>query len=123
MYRNLDAHWGSPRKAVGGFERTGAFDGEEHAGVWRDNVVPTVFPDEVGLEPEQPPVGPGVGGTEGICGGERDAGPGCPVVHPFHAAREGDDGERGVGHCGRETEDDGGEGKERGEGERRVLKG
>ena len=123
---NLDAHGGGPRKAIGGLERAGALDGEEHARVSGDEVVPTVFPDEVGLEPEQPPVGTGVGGTEGVCGGERDAGPGCPVVHSLYGAGERDDGERGVGHW-REGDGGGWEGARRGEGrgsgKGRVLKG
>lgn len=106
-----------------GFKRTGAFYGKEHARVWGGNVVPTVFFDEVGLEPEQPPVSTGVGGTEGICGGKGDASPGSPVVHALYAAGKRDDGERGVGHGRRGTTEErrGGQGEVGVRGE--VLKG
>jgi len=126
VYWDLDAHSGGPGQTIGRLERTRTFDGEEHARVWGSNVVPTVFLDEVGLEPEQPPVGTGVGGTESVCGGERDTSPGSPVVHPLYATRKRDDGERGVGHCGRGTEDRRWRWARRGEGGpggRRVLMG
>ena len=117
VYRNLDAHGGGARETVGRLERTGAFDGEKHARVWGGDIAPTVLFDEVGLEPEEPAVGTGIGCAEGICAGERDAGPGGPVVHSLYAARETDDGGRGVGHGG------GGERGRwgRGSGGRRVL--
>ena len=117
VYWDFDAHGRGARQAVLGFERTGAFDGEEHAGVDGGNVVPTVFPDQVGLEPKQPLMGTGVGGTESVCGGERDAGPGSPVVHSLYAAGKRDDGEGGVGHSVWRR------GEREGEGEVRVKGG
>ena len=116
VYGNLDAHGGCSGQTVGGLERTGTLDGEEHTRVRGGHIAPTVLFDEVGLESEEPAVGTGVGCAEGICAGEGDAGPGSPVVHALYAAGETDDGGRGrVGHCGRGGED--GE-EERGQRER-----
>ena len=101
VYRNLDAHGGGPGQTTGGLERTRAFDAEEHASIDGGHIAPAVLFYELRLEPEQPPMGTGVGGSEGVCAGERDAGPGSPVVHSLYAARETDDGgRRGVGHWG-----------------------
>ena len=75
VFWNFDAHGWGPREAVGRLERTGTFDGEEHTRVSGDDIVPTVFVDELGLGEEQPPVSADVGGTESFCSGERDAGP------------------------------------------------
>jgi hypothetical protein len=108
--RDLDAQRGGTRQAVGGLEGTGTFDAEEHTRVRGGHIAPAVAFDEVGLEPEEPTVGTGVGGAEGVRTGERDAGPGCPVVHALYAAGETDDG--GVGHGGR------GEGRGRTRGKR-----
>ena len=108
MDGDFDPQGGGPRETVGGFERTRTFDGEEHAGVCGGDFAPTVFVDEVGLEPKEPSVGPGVGGAESIRASEGDAGPGRPVVHALHVAGETDDWERGVGHWGGGM---GGEGK------------
>ena len=104
MHRDFDTHGGGPRQTVWGFERTRAFDGEKHTGIRGGDITPTVLGDEVGFEPEEPPVGTGIGGTEGVGTGEGNASPGCPVVHSLYAARETDDGEGGVGHGGGGTE-------------------
>jgi len=100
VYWNLDAHGRGPGQTVGGLEWTRAFDAEEHTRVDGGNIAPTVLVDEVGLEPQEPPVGTGVGGAKSICASEGDAGPGRPVVHSLHAARETDYRGRGIGHCG-----------------------
>ena len=100
VYRNLDAHGGGARQAIGRLERTRTLDAKEHARVGRGYIAPAVLFDEVGFEPEEPAVGTGIGGAESVCAGEGDAGPGGPVVHAFYAAGEGDDGGRGIGHGG-----------------------
>ena len=114
---DLYAHRGGTRETVGGFVRTGAFDGKEHARVCGGNVVPTVFLDEVGLESEQPPVSTSVGGTESVGGCERDTGSGSPVVHSLYATGKRDDGEGGVGHWRWGTEESEERGGERVRGE------
>ena len=86
MDRDFDAQGGGPRETVGGFERTGTFDAEEHTRVRGGDIAPTVFVDEVGLESEEPPVGTGVGGAESVRASEGDAGPGRPVIHSLHVA-------------------------------------
>lgn len=107
---DFDAQGGGPREAVGGFERTRTFDAKEHTRVRGGDIAPTVFVDEVGLESKEPSVGTGVGGAESVRACEWDAGPGRPVIHSLHVARETDDWERIVGHCG-EGGRMGGEGK------------
>jgi hypothetical protein len=119
VYWNFNTHGGGTGETVWGFVRTGAFYGEEHARVRGGDIVPTVIADQVGLESEQPLVSTGVGCAESVCGGERDASPGSPVVHPFYAAGERDDGEGGVGHFGWEERARRGEGG--GSGKRRVV--
>jgi hypothetical protein len=108
VYRNLDAQGRGARQTAGRLERAGTLDGKQHAGVGEGHVVPAVLFGEVGLEPEEPPVGAGVGGAESVCAGEGDAGPGGPVVHALYAAGEEDDGGSGVGHGGWGGGDEGG---------------
>ena len=96
MDRDFDAQGGGTRQAVGGLERAGTFDAKEHTRVCGGYIAPAVILDEAGLEPEEPTVSTGIGGAEGVGTGERDACPGCPVVHAFYAAGETDD--RRVGH-------------------------
>jgi len=86
VYRDLDAHCGGARQAIGRLERARTFDAEEHTRVGGGHIVPTVLGDEVGLEPEEPTVGTGIGGAESVCASEGNAGPGCPVVHALYAA-------------------------------------
>jgi len=118
---DFDAQGGGPRETVGGLERTGTFDGKEHARVWWGDIAPTVLVDEVGLEPEEPPVGTGVGGAESVRASEGDAGPGRPVVHSLYVARETDDWEGGVGHWGRRMGERARRREGRGPGKRKVL--
>lgn len=106
---NFYAQGGGTWESTGGLERTWALDAKEHTRVGGGNIAPTVFFDEVRLEPEQPPVGTVVGGPEGICAGERDASPGSPVVHSLYTAGKVNYGGRGIGH-------DGGGGEMEGEG-------
>ena len=100
MYRDFDAHCGGARQAVGGLERAGTFDAKEHTRVGRGHIAPTVVLDEAGLEPEEPAVGTGIGGAKSVGTGERDAGPGGPVIHALYAAGETDDGRVGHGERG-----------------------
>ena len=52
VYWNFDAHGGSARETVGGFERARTLNGKEHTRVGRGDILPTVLIYQVRFEPE-----------------------------------------------------------------------
>jgi hypothetical protein len=85
---NLKTESRSSRHAAGGAVRASAFDRDEHTRVGRSYVDEGMFLLEVGFEREEPFVGAGIGRSECVGTGERNARPMRPFVHVGDVTRE-----------------------------------
>lgn len=81
MDRKLQCLLGAERKTGGRAPEGGCFYDKEHTGIRGRDLLPAMPLDELIFESVQPFVGAGIGGAKSLCGGQRDTGPGSPVVH------------------------------------------
>lgn len=92
VHRHLKAHVGRTRDAGGRAVGWTALDGEEHAGVGRVDISPSVLLDELVFESHQPSSRAGVRSAKGLGAFERNVGAFRPVVHVANVIREYDFG-------------------------------